>query len=118
MSQDLTLTEFPPVATAQWEEAIRKDLKGAAPKRKLFYRAEDAAPGQFPYVLGARDTNEWSIREIVRDAVSMRAALDAGAQEIRFVVGAPGIQQSIGQILDGLPLNCCAVHFEAGERAA
>jgi methylmalonyl-CoA mutase len=114
MSQDLTLAEFPPVSTEQWEAAIRKDLKGKAPKQKLFYRAEDAAPGRLPCVLGARDTNEWRIRELVYDAASARAALDAGADEIRFVVD----DQSIEQMLDSLPLDRCAVHFEAGERAA
>jgi methylmalonyl-CoA mutase len=114
MSQDLTLTEFPPVSTAEWEEAIRKDLKGAAPTQKIFYRAEDAAPGQFPYMLPARHTNEWRIREVVRDAASARAALDGGAEEIRFVLG----EHSIEQILDELPLDRCAVHFDAGERAA
>jgi methylmalonyl-CoA mutase len=114
MSQDLTLTEFRQVSTTEWEEAIRKDLKGAAPAQKIFYRAEDAAPGQFPCILGGRDTNEWSIREVVRDGASARAALDAGAEEIRFVVG----EDSIEQVLDELPLDRCAVHFDAGERAA
>jgi len=114
MSQDLTLTEFPPVSTAEWEQAIRKDLKEAAPQQTLFYRAEDAPPGGFPDVSGARDTNEWRIREVVHDAGAARAALDAGAEEIRLVVG----DQSITQILDSLPLDRCAFHFDAGERAA
>jgi hypothetical protein len=35
MSQDLTLTEFPPVSTAEWEQAIRKDLKEAAPAKNF-----------------------------------------------------------------------------------
>jgi methylmalonyl-CoA mutase len=118
MSQELTLAEFPPVSTAEWEEAIRKDFKGTAPKQKLFYRAEDAAPGQFPCVPGARSTNEWRIREVVHDAAAARAALDAGAEEIRFVLGDPSIEQSIEQILDSLPMDRCPVHFEAGERAA
>jgi methylmalonyl-CoA mutase len=114
MSQDLTLTEFPPVSTAEWEEAIRKDFKGAALQQRIFYRAEDAAPGRFPNLFGGRDTNEWRIREVVRDAGAAQAALDAGAEEIRFVVG----QQSIEHILDELPLDRCAVHFDAGERPA
>jgi methylmalonyl-CoA mutase len=122
MTEDLTLAEFPPVSTAQWEEAVRKDFKGAAPRHKLFYRAEDlrgleyldSAPGQFPYTRGTRDHNAWRIREVVRDAAEARAALDAGAEEIAFVVGA----QPIEELLDALPLDRCAVHFEAGERAA
>ncbi len=41
MSDTLTLEEFPPVSTAEWDAAILKDLKGAAPKTRLYYRAED-----------------------------------------------------------------------------
>lgn len=122
MTEDLTLREFPPVSTGQWDEAVRKDLKGAAPRQKLYYRAEDllgleypdAAPGQFPYTRGTRGNNAWCIREVVRDANAARAALDAGADEIAFVVGG----QAIDEFLDGLPLDRCAVHFEAGARAA
>jgi methylmalonyl-CoA mutase len=120
MSHDLTLEEFPPVSTEQWDEVVRKDLKGAAPKTKLYYRAEDlrgleyldSAPGKFPYTRGTRRENEWSIRAVVHDVAEARAALDAGAEEICLVVG----RQNIGQVLETLP--ACAVHFEAGERAA
>lgn len=62
MTEDFTLAEFPPVSTAEWEAAIRQDLKGKAPARKLFYRADDV-PGEFPY---ACDSHGWEIREIVR----------------------------------------------------
>ena len=122
MSPELTLAEFPPVSAAQWDEAIRQDLKGAAPKSRLFYRAEDlrgleyleAAPGQFPYTRGTRGDNEWRIREVVRDDASARAALDAGADEICLMVG----EQDIDPVLDSLPMDRCAVHLEAGARAA
>jgi methylmalonyl-CoA mutase len=122
MTVALTLTEFPPVRTEQWNEAIRKDLKGAAPKQKLYYRAEDVrgleyldgAPGEFPYTRGTRDGNAWRIREVISYAAQARAALDAGADEIGFVLGG----RQIGEVLDELPLSRCAVHFEAGERAA
>ena len=120
MSQALTLEEFPPVSTEQWDEVVRKDLKGAAPKSKLFYRAEDlrgleyldSAPGEFPYTRGTRGDNAWRIRAVVGDVPAARAALDAGADEICFVLG----DQNIDEVLDALP--SCAVHFEAGERAA
>jgi len=120
MNQVLTLEEFPPVSTEQWDEVVRKDLKGAAPKSKLFYRAEDlrrleyldSAPGEFPYTRGTRGDNAWRIRAVVDGAPAARAALDAGADEICFVLGG----QNIDEVLDALPP--CAVHFEAGERAA
>jgi len=120
MSNSLTLAEFPPVSTEQWDEVVRKDLKGAAPKTKLYYRAEDlrgleyldSAPGEFPYIRGARADNAWRIREVVHDAAAAHAALDAGADEICFVLG----EQNIDEVLEALP--ACAVHFEAGARAA
>jgi len=119
MSENLTLAEFPPVSTAEWDEVVRKDLKGAAPKTKLYYRAEDlhgleyldSAPGEFPYTRGTRGDNAWRIRAVVRDAAAARAALDGGADEICFVVG----EQNIDEVLEALPP--CAVHFEAGARA-
>ena len=77
-------SDFPPVSTEQWMEAITKDLKGADFNKKLvwktpdgfdvrpFYRAEDlehigyldAGPGQFPYVRGHKTKdNNWEIRQ-------------------------------------------------------
>jgi methylmalonyl-CoA mutase len=120
MSGDLTLAEFPAVSTAEWDEFVRKDLKGAFPKTKLFYRAEDlqgleyldAAPGEFPYTRGTRRDNAWRIRAVVHDVAAAQAALDAGADEIGFVVDG----QNIDELLATLPP--CAVHFEAGNRAA
>ncbi len=83
MATDNLLQEFPPVSTQAWEEAIHKDLKGADYAKKLiwqteeglavkpYYRAEDiagldyldAAPGDFPFVRGARLSGDWRIRE-------------------------------------------------------
>jgi methylmalonyl-CoA mutase len=117
---NLTLAEFPPVSTAEWDEAVRKDLKGTAPKTKLYYRAEDlrgleyldSAPGEFPYTRGTRGDNTWRIRVVVHDTAAAQTALDAGADEICFVLG----DQNIDAVLEALP--DCAVHFEAGARAA
>jgi methylmalonyl-CoA mutase len=122
MNPTLTLEDFPPVSTQQWDHVVLKDLKGAAPKTKLYYRAEDlkgleyldSAPGSFPYTRGTRGSNEWRIREVVHDAASARAALDAGAEEICFILG----DQKIDEVLETLPFDRCAVHFDAGERAA
>lgn len=117
MTANLTLEEFPPVSTEEWDEVVRADLKGAAPKTKLYYRAEDLrgladpAPGEFPYTRGARGDNAWRIRAVVDDAADARAALDGGADEICFVLG----DQNIDEVLAALPAG--AVHFEAGERA-
>ena len=77
-------SEFPPVSTKEWEEKIRKDLKGADYDKKLvwrtgegfdvrpYYRKEDIEkqniinkfPGEFPYERGAKiRSNDWFIRQ-------------------------------------------------------
>ena len=76
-------TEFPPVSTEQWDEVIIKDLKGADYEKKLvwkthegfpvrpYYRAENLGdikslgemPGQFPFVRGIKNDNNWLTRQ-------------------------------------------------------
>ena len=110
MTGNLTLGEFPPVSNEQWDEAVRRDLKGAVPKARIYYRAEDlrgldypdSAPGEFPYTRGTRGDNAWRIRTVVHDVAAARAALEAGADEICFVVG----EQNIDEVLEALP-HCC-----------
>ncbi|MBR6066189.1 MAG: methylmalonyl-CoA mutase small subunit [Bacteroidales bacterium] len=73
--------EFPPVPTQEWEDVIIKDLKGADYEKKLvwktqegfnvrpYYRADnlndikylDSKPGEFPFVRGTKDNNNWFI---------------------------------------------------------
>lgn len=76
---------FPPVSTQEWKDKIIVDLKGADFDKKLvwrtnegfnvqpFYRKEDienlpgigSLPGEFPYIRGTRDNNDWLIRQEV-----------------------------------------------------
>ncbi len=76
---------FPPVTTEEWKAKINADLKGADYDKKLvwrtnegfnvqpFYRKEDieglstigSLPGEFPYVRGTRDNNDWLIRQAI-----------------------------------------------------
>ena len=76
-------TEFPPVPTEVWEEAIVKDLKGADYQKKLvwrtmegfsvqpYYRDENlkglknvgGKAGEFPFIRGTKDNNTWLIRQ-------------------------------------------------------
>ena len=77
-------SEFPPVSTTEWEEKIRKDLKGADYDKKLvwrtgegfqvkpYYRREDLKnlnildkfPGDYPFERGTKlRSNEWLIRQ-------------------------------------------------------
>jgi len=117
--------DFAPVTTAEWNEAVRKDLDGSEPSKLLwkadegitvkpFYRAEDlkdlerqldSAPGEFPFVRGTRAANDWSIRQTIGLAdpaqanAAARQALAAGAESIAFTVlpeGATAPQRTQG----------------------
>jgi len=79
--------DFPPISTEQWEEKIKKDLKGADYDKKLvwktpegfnvkpYYRKEDleeiqyldSYPGDFPYTRGnMTNNNSWLIRQDIK----------------------------------------------------
>ena len=109
--------DFPPIAAADWDAAVRADLKGADYDKKLvwrteeglavrpYYRREDlaglesqtqAAPGQFPFARGSGQT--WQAVESVSSAeTAIRADQwhDAGAnavQEIAWAI-AEGVEK-------------------------
>ncbi len=111
----LSLGEFPPVAAAEWEAAIRADLKGADYDKKLVWRteeglavrpyyrredvpfaAEEPAPGAFPFARGTGKA--WvSAQAIVLPESAIRADAwhDAGAhavQELAWAMAA-GIER-------------------------
>jgi methylmalonyl-CoA mutase len=86
-SKNKLFNDFPPISTEQWEEVIKKDLKGADYDKKLlwktlegfkvrpYYRIDDIAdkdfteslPGEFPYIRGnKKNNNEWEIRQDIK----------------------------------------------------
>lgn len=136
--------EFPPVSTEQWEEVIKKDLKGADYERRLvkttldgikvqpYYRSEnlqglahilDVKPGEFPYVRGNKSDNNWLIRQdiIVEDyEIANKTALDAierGAESIAFVICAqnPTVKDDITKLLANLPVTEIELNFSIGK---
>lgn len=100
-SKEKLFEQFPPISTAEWKAKVETDLKGAPFDKKLvwrtnegfnlqpMYRAEDienlkttdVLPGEFPYIRGIRNTNDWLTRqEIIADDA---AAANAKATEDR-----------------------------------
>ena len=99
---------FPPISTDEWMAKINVDLKGADFNKKLvwrtnegfnvqpFYRKEDleglptlgTMPGEFPYVRGTRDNNDWLIRQHIQGSTAAevltnaRHAIDRGVESI------------------------------------
>lgn len=139
MSEKL-FTEFPPVTTEQWEEVINKDLKGADYDKKLvwktqegfsvrpYYRAEnlseipflDSEPGQFPYVRGTKNDNEWLIRQdyclCEGPAKANELALDGlmkGVGSIGFKIdGKKGLTDAeMETLLKGIAISAVEINF-------
>ncbi len=122
------LSEFPPVATEKWEEAIATDLKGADYRKKLvwqtgegfevrpYYRAEDLAGvkflaagiGEFPYARGVRNCNAWRIHQTIsvedpRQAnATARKAIAGGAESIGFCTKEDFNPAALGDLMAGI----------------
>ena len=113
--------EFPAVPTAQWEEAITADLKGADYERKLvwrtgegfnvrpYYRAENleglrflgSQAGEFPYVRGTHAHNRWRVHQ----TVTVADASTANAEAL----------QLLGSGVDSLGFHIAKADFSAAE---
>ena len=134
-------TEFPPVSTAQWEEVITKDLKGADYEKKLvwktydgfsvrpYYRAEDLQelayagkmPGEFPFVKGTKQNNKWYISEGVCCCDSDFAAankkaltiLTKGVEAVKFYIDNKRTIEvaDFATLLNGIALDRVPVYF-------
>ena len=127
---------FPPVSTADWRAKVEADLKGAPFDKKLvwktaegfdvqpMYRAEDieglstlkSLPGEFPFVRGTRDNNDWRIRqEIIADTPAEANAkavevLGKGVNSLGFKVAEP-TRETVETLLKGIDLAAVEVNF-------
>lgn len=121
---------FSPVSTEEWKAKITADLKGADFDKKLvwrtnegfnvqpFYRKEDleglstigSLPGEFPYVRGTRDNNDWLIRQQVQGNTDeelnahARHILDKGAESIGISIR-HGKDCDLKTVLKGIDLK-------------
>ncbi|MCL2738928.1 MAG: methylmalonyl-CoA mutase subunit beta, partial [Bacteroidales bacterium] len=140
MSNQL-FAEFPPVSTQQWEAVIEKDLKGADYHKRLVWKTDeglsippycrrenlkdikylDAIPGCFPYVRGARNNNDWLVRQsyCAHDNYkeANRQALDGiakGVDSVGFCIdGSKACTlNDMELLLSGIDLKKVPVNFE------
>ncbi|MBG0860190.1 MAG: methylmalonyl-CoA mutase [Bacteroidales bacterium] len=107
--------EFPPVSTREWMDRITADLKGADFKTKMvwetpegfdvlpFYRQEDIAnlshigsmPGEFPFIRGSKDNNNWRIRQDIpvtdyhQANEKARKTIAGGVDSLGFIIADP-----------------------------
>lgn len=132
------MTEFPSVTKEQWEAVITADLKGADRSKKLvwrtiegfdvepYYRAEDLAgikhmgsePGEFPYVRGVNDRNDWKVRQTIVVECPKEAnklALEVlcnGVNSLGFTIGNKEFSASdLEALLNGIELKAVQLAF-------
>ncbi|MDE6717818.1 MAG: methylmalonyl-CoA mutase small subunit [Muribaculaceae bacterium] len=129
---------FSPVTSDEWKAKITVDLKGADFDKKLvwrtnegfnvqpYYRREDienlaaidTLPGEFPYLRGTRDNNDWLIRQRVRgrNAEEMnehaRHILDRGVESLGLVLRGEISAADLKTILKGIDLKKVEINIE------
>lgn len=124
--------EFPPILPAEWEEQIRKDLKGKEPSAldwesgegitlKAWYSASDAPaaagelPGEAPFRRGGilrSGNNAW---QVVEPLPAQPAAALARLREAReagvYAFALPGGEEYLATILEHISLKDSALHI-------
>ncbi|MDR1371217.1 MAG: methylmalonyl-CoA mutase small subunit [Dysgonamonadaceae bacterium] len=142
-SKEKLFSEFPPVSTETWMGKIVADLKGADFEKKLvwktnegfsvkpFYREEDIAglktadslPGQFPYVRGTKNDNDWYVRQdiVVEDfkKANKKALeiLNKGVTSLGFVIPREEVKaENIAILLDGIHAESVELNFKTCSR--
>ncbi len=132
-------SEFPSVTTQQWMDKIIADLKGADFEKKLvwkttegfkvnpFYRAEDleglkqteALPGEYPYVRGTKNDNNWLVRqdievENVKEANAKALdILNKGVDSLGFTLQKKDVNESsIATLLEGIYPEAVELNFK------
>lgn len=133
--------EFQPISTTEWEEAIKKDLRGADYEKRLvwktsegfsvrpYYRAQDltnlkhigSEPAAFPFVRGTKVNNKWLVRQGYSALESFEKAnmqavngLTRGVDSIGFCIdGKSEISiEKMAVLLKGIDLSTAQVNFE------
>ncbi|MBD5368890.1 MAG: methylmalonyl-CoA mutase small subunit [Bacteroides sp.] len=135
--------QFPPVSTAEWKAKVEADLKGAPFDKKLvwrtnegfnvqpMYRLEDiedfktlnSLPGEYPYVRGTRDNNDWLTRQEIVAATpaeanaKAREVLTKGITSLGFKVEDPSAE-TVATLLEGIDLAKVEINFTSCQKKA
>ena len=129
---------FSPVSTEEWKAKITADLKGADFDRKLvwrtkegfnvqpFYRREDltglpaldSLPGEFPYLRGTRDNNDWIVRQAVRGETPEEMndhalhILNRGVESLGIKLCRKMDPAELGKVLKGIDLKKVEINVD------
>lgn len=128
---------FPETTYEEWRAKVETDLKGADFDKKLVwrtnegfnvqpvYRAEniaslkttDSLPGEYPYVRGTRDNNDWLTRQEIKKADPKEAnavaldVLNKGVNSLGFKLEDPSAE-NIAALLNGIYLPAVEVNIK------
>ena len=130
--------DFAPTTTQEWKDKIIADLKGVDFDKKLvwrtpegfnvqpFYRQEDldglqitnSAPGQFPFVRGIKENNDWYVRQNIleTDAKAANAkaldVLNKGVNSLGFKIPGKDLNADyIKTLLEGIYCEVIELNF-------
>ena len=138
--------QFPPVATKEWMDKIKIDLKGADFNKKLvwktnegfdvkpFYRMEDVEnlmyintlPGEFPYLRGTKiKNNNWLVRQNIEVSdyseanVKALTILMTGVDSLGFIIVDPESvnEKNFNILLKGIKLEAIEINFLSNGKA-
>lgn len=134
---------FPECSYQEWRAKVETDLKGADFNKKLVwrtnegfnvepvYRAEniadfkttDTIPGQYPYVRGTRNNNDWLTRQEILETETEAAnkvatdAVSKGVTSLGFNVELTTAAE-VEKLLDGIDLDKTEINFKTCPRKA
>lgn len=135
--------QFPPVSYETWRAKVDADLKGVPFEKKLVWRTNEgfnvqpmyqrqdiadlptvnSLPGEFPFVRGTRNDNNWLTRQEILPtdaAEANKVALDVlgkGINSLGFTVKEP-TQETLSTLLAGIDLGKVEVNFVTCPRKA
>ena len=137
-NKEKLFTQFPPVSYETWRAKVDADLKGVPFEKKLVWRTNegfnvqpmyqrgdiadlkttDTLPGEFPYVRGTRDNNDWLTRQEILPtdpAEANKVALDVlgkGVNSLGFNLADNSVD-AIATALKGIDLEKVEINFMA-----
>ncbi len=142
-NKEKLFTQFPPVSYETWRAKVDADLKGVPFDKKLVWRTNegfnvqpmyqrgdiaglkttDSLPGEYPYVRGTRDNNNWLTRQEIlpTDAAEANAVaidvLQKGVTSLGFNIKEVS-EEIIATALKGIDLEKVEINFNSCPRKA
>ena len=142
-NKEKLFTQFPPVSYETWRAKVDADLKGVPFDKKLVWRTNegfnvqpmyqrqdienlptvDSLPGEYPFVRGTREDNNWLTRQEILATdpeEANKVALDVlgkGVNSLGFTVKEPTVE-TLTVLLDGIDLEKVEVNFATCPRKA